>query len=140
MKINKKKELAIRTLGVGKERIIFDVDRLEEIKDILTRQDIRDLVKSGAIRITEIKGRKKVKKRKRKRGPGKVKKKSKQRKQRYVKLTRGLREYVLGLKGKKEISRKEYEDLRKKIKAGLFKSKAHLKEYTKHENSKKKTA
>ena len=63
MKLNKKKELAVKILGVGKSRIIFEKSRLEEIKDAITRQDIRDLAASGAIKIRLVKGRKKKERR-----------------------------------------------------------------------------
>ncbi len=59
MNLEKKKKLAARTLNVGKERIIFLKSRLEEIKEAITRQDIKDLHKDGAIIIKEEKGRKK---------------------------------------------------------------------------------
>ena len=59
MNLGKKKQLAIRTFGVGKERIIFVKSRLEEIKEAITKQDIRELYREGAIRIQEPKGRRK---------------------------------------------------------------------------------
>ena len=59
MNLGKKKMLASRTLKVGKERIVFVKGRLEEIKDAITKQDIRDLNKEGAILIKDVKGRKK---------------------------------------------------------------------------------
>ena len=60
MQLNKKKELAARTLNVGIGRIFFNRERLEEIKEAITRQDIRDLVSVKAISVKEIKGRKKM--------------------------------------------------------------------------------
>ena len=57
-----KKGLAVRTLGVGRGRIVFNKGMLNEIKESITRQDIRDLVKEKAIFVNEIKGkRKKIK-------------------------------------------------------------------------------
>ena len=85
MNLGKKKNLAKRTLKVGKERIIFIKSRLEDIKEAITRQDIRDLNAEGAILVREIKGRTKIKKRKK--TPGKIKKKVSKRKQEYVKMT-----------------------------------------------------
>ena len=60
MNLKNKKALAARTLGVGKGRIIFFPGRIDEIKEILTKQDVRDLVSSGAIMIREIKGKRKI--------------------------------------------------------------------------------
>ena len=129
MKLDKKKELAAKTLKVGKGRICFDTENLAEIKEAITKQDIRDLTKQGIIKIKLVKGRKKIKKRKTKRGAGKIKKRIKRRKQEYVKITRKLRGYIKELKKQNKIEKEEYRELRKKIRARVFKSKAQLKEY-----------
>jgi large subunit ribosomal protein L19e len=71
--LNKRRKLASKVFGVGIERICFDANRLEEIKEAITKQDMRDLKESGAISIKEISGRKTNVKRKTKRGPGKIK-------------------------------------------------------------------
>ncbi len=128
MNLNNKKELTARTLKVGKGRIMFVKARLEEIKEALTKQDIRDLKNEGAIKIKEVKGRSKVKKRKR-RGPGKIKKKINTRKQDYVKMTRKLRAYVSEMKKQDILSGKDAESIRKKIRNKKFRSKVHLKDY-----------
>ena len=90
MNLNKKKSLAVRTLKVGKQRIVFLRSRLDEIKEAITKQDIRDLRKEGAIFVKDIKGRKKVEK-KNKRSPGNIRKKVNKRKQKYVIMKRKLR-------------------------------------------------
>src|SRR3989344_6529805 len=130
MKLNKKKELAAKTLEVGKSRIIFEKSRLEEIKEAITRQDIRDLVAGGAIKIKPVKGRKK-KERKKSRSAGNIRKKVNKRKQIYVKLTRKLRGYTRELKEQGRINREIYIILRRKIKAKMFRDKRHLQEYIK---------
>ena len=75
MNLRNKKVLAAKTLGVGKNRIYFSGQGFKEIKEAITRQDIKDLYNEKIIKIKPIKGRKKVQKRKRRRGPGKIKKK-----------------------------------------------------------------
>ena len=131
MKLDKKKNLAARTLNVGKNRIIFENSRLGEIKEAITRQDIKDLLKEGAIKIRLEKGRRKVEKRETKRKGGKIKKKVEKRKQEYVKITRKLRGVVGELKRQGKINLEVYKELRKKIKAKAFRSKIHLQEYLK---------
>ena len=128
MKLDKKKQLAVKTLKVGKSRIIFNLTRLDEIKDAITKQDIRDLKQSGAIIIKEIKGTKKNVKRKTRRRAGSIKKKVKKKKKNYMALTRKLRSFIFELKKHETISLEKYKDLRKKIRAKTFRSKAHLKE------------
>ena len=128
MQLAKKKALAAKVLKVGKDRIFFADENLPEIKEAITRQDILDLHKSGAIKIKEVKGRKKVKKRKNRRRIGKIKKRVKTRKQDYVKLTRKLRRFIKSLLRKNEIDKAKHNKIRKMIKAGKFKSKRHLNE------------
>jgi len=126
MKI-KKKDLAAKALGVGKDRIKFVRARLDEIKDAITKQDIRDLVVAGAIVVKPVKGKKTNVKRRNRRGVGKVKKKVNKRKQEYVKLTRKLRQYVKNLKERGDLTSEETKEIRKKIRNKTYKSKANLK-------------
>jgi large subunit ribosomal protein L19e len=129
MNLKNKKSLAVRTLNVGRERIVFLNSRLDDIKEALTKQDIRDLKKDGAILIKEIKGRKKVKKKKTRRSTGNIRKKVNTRKQDYVIMTRKLRRYVSEMKKQGRLSPEEVKDIRNKIRNKIFKSKAHLKIY-----------
>ena len=130
MNLRSKKELARKILGVGKEKIIFLKPRLDEIKEAITKQDIKDLLKDGAIAIKEPSGRRKVKIKKRRKGAGKVKKKVNRRKRDYIILTRKLRRYTSDLKKQGKISKEEAKEIRKKIRNKVFRSKAHLKEQT----------
>ncbi len=126
MNLRKKKALAARTFGVGLARIEFLQPRLEEIKEAITKQDIRDLYKDGAIKIKDIKGRK-TNKPKRKKSVGNIRKKLNKRKRDYVILTRKLRRHVA--ENKEKLTENERKDLRKKIRNKFFRSKSHLKEH-----------
>jgi len=126
MKLNKKKELVARAMGIGKARIMFNVNRLNEIKDSLTHQDIMVLIKDGAIKIRDIKGRRKIVNKKRRRGQGKIKKRIKE-KNRYGKLARKLRKYLGQLKRKGITSSSERASLRKDIRSKKFKNIMQLK-------------
>lgn len=129
MNLGKKKELASRTLGIGKERIAFIASRLGDIKEAITKQDIRDLKDEGAIVVKEIKGRKKKIVKKKKRGPGKIKKKVKKKKEEYMAMVRKLRKYTTEMKKQGKVSREDVMDIRKKIRNRYFKSKANLRDY-----------
>jgi len=131
MNLKKKKELVARVLKVGKGKVILDSSMKDEIKEAITRQDIKDLKQAGAIKIKEKKGRRKKKKRKTKKGEGKRKKKIKREKQEYVKLIRKLRAYIKNLRDKEKISKEDYREFRKKIRARVFRDLAHLKEAVK---------
>ncbi|MEK6928053.1 MAG: 50S ribosomal protein L19e [Nanoarchaeota archaeon] len=129
MKLDKKKALAMSTLGIGKDRVVFNTQRLDEIKEAITKQDIRDLVVSGAIIIRDIKGRRTVVKRTTRRRAGSVKMKVNHGKKIYMIITRKLRAYAKELLDQEKITKEKYLKLRQQIKAHAFKSKAHFKEH-----------
>lgn len=129
MNLRTKKSLAAKALKVGKDRIIFLASRIADIKEAITKQDIRDLNSDGAIAVKEIKGRKKNEGRKNKKGTGKIKKKVKTRKQDYVKMVRKQRKYTKEIEARGEISKEDVKDIRKKIRNKQFKSKANLRDY-----------
>ena len=129
MNLRGKKALAARALNVGKGRIRFIEERLEEIKDAITTQDMITLVKNGAIQIKPIKGRLKNVSRTTRRGQGKIKKKIRGTKQAYVKKTRKLRATIKAMKNNESITGEEYKKLRVHIKASKIKSKSHLTEH-----------
>ena len=128
MNLRKKKELAARTLKIGKERIVFVKERLDEIKEAITKQDIRDLKAEGAIIVKDVKGRKRVNKKGGSKSTGNVRKKVNKRKQEYVIMTRKLRKYVAEMKKQGLLSLEEVKSVRKKIRNREYRSKAHLKE------------
>ena len=133
MNLSKKKALAVKTLKVGKARIIFVKSRLEDIKEAITKQDIKDLQKDGAIIVKDIKGRKKNLKKKVKKSTGNIRKKVNKRKKEYVIMTRKLRKYVKELKNHGKLSREEVIDIRKKIRNKYYKSLGNLKEHIRRE-------
>ena len=128
MNLTKRKELAAKVLKVGKNRIVFVEGHLAEIKEAITRMDILDLHKTGAIQIKEVKGRKKIVKRKNRRRVGKIKKNVNTRKAEYVAVTRKLRAFVRGLVRTGAIDKDRNREIRKQIRSRKFKSKRHLKE------------
>ena len=128
MNLEKKKNMAARALGVGKARIAFNQTRLAEIKEAITKQDIRDLQVAGAIFVKEVLGRKKVVKRKSRRRRGSIRQQPQQNKRKYMILTRKLRAYIGELRSHEKITEAQYQTIRKQIKASIFKSKNHLKE------------
>jgi large subunit ribosomal protein L19e len=134
MKLENKKALIARTLNVGKSRVVLNLSRLAELKEAITKQDVKDLLSDGAITVKEIRGRKKVVKRKTRRRAGSIKQKVNKRKQTYVKLTRKLRTHLKILKDQEKISKDSVRDLRKQIRASEFRSLAHLKERIKEQD------
>lgn len=135
MNLRKKKELAAKTLNVGKKRIIFVKSRLDEIKDAITKQDIRDLHKGEAILIRQVSGRKIISKKGKRRSAGNIRKKIKNNKQKYILLTRKLRKHLNEWINKnKNITKEQVYKIKKKIKNREFKNKANFNEYLKSLN------
>ncbi len=128
MNLEKKRALASRALNIGKNRISFNPERLNEIKDSLTKQDIRDLVSSRAILIKEIKGRKQNEKRKTRRREGSIKQRNIDTKGEYMLLTRKLRSYLLHQRSRGLIPQELFLKVRKEIKSSSLRSLSHLKE------------
>lgn len=128
MDLTKKKELAARTLGVGVGRIRFNSASIGEIKEAITKQDIRDLVAAKAIFINPIKGRKANTPRKRRRA-GSIRMRPNNRKREYIVLTRKLRSYLSEIRKQGKITNEEFTTLRKGVRSKLFRNKNNLKEH-----------
>jgi large subunit ribosomal protein L19e len=128
MNLKKKKKLAAKALKVGVERVAFNPSRIEEIKEAITKQDMKELKLSGAILIKDKRGRRTKTIRKTRRRAGSVRKKVNKSKQEYVKLTRKLRRHLREIRNQEKINEEKYKELMKKIRMRAFKSKRHLKE------------
>jgi len=128
MNLGKKKALAKRSFGMGEKRIVFVESRLEDIKDAITKQDMRDLREDSAIIIRGIGGRKKIKN-KTKKSQGNTRINVNTRKKDYMAATRKLRKYVAEMVKRGNLVKEEALDVRKKIRNKVFRSQAHLKEY-----------
>jgi large subunit ribosomal protein L19e len=143
--IAKKRELAARVLNVGVNRVRFEPDRLEDITDSITRENIRSLVKSGAIWTVQPKGSSRgraIKKRSvwkvHGKGPGSKKGKKTARvgkKGVYVVKTRSMRYHLKVIKERKDISNDIYWYLYKRVNGGQVRSLAHLRELVKEAKS-----
>ena len=129
MKLDKKKNLAAKIFKVGKERIVFLEPRLEEIKEAITKEDIRGLKEDGAIIVKEQKARRGKPKRKTRRSAGNIRKHAKNTKKEYMIMARKQRDYVSVMRDKKGLKREEVIEIRNKIRNRQFKSLAQLKDY-----------
>jgi len=140
-----RKRIAARVLKCSPKRVKLDTTELEEIKEALTKADIRGLIKDKVITKTPKKGvsraRAKVKQNKKSRGQqtghGKRKGKSTARtpkKQRWMNSVRLQREFLKELKDKQLITTAIHRQLYLKSKGGFFRSKRHLKIYINEQN------
>jgi large subunit ribosomal protein L19e len=134
--LKKKRELVARMLNVGSNRVKFEPDKLDDIADSITRDDIRSLIKNGVIWTSKPKGtsrsRAKAKlqvKKKHGSGPGSKKGRKTARtgkKELYVKKIRTLRYHLKVLKDRNDVNREIYWSLYKKINGGQLRSLTHL--------------
>ncbi|OLC24846.1 MAG: 50S ribosomal protein L19 [Thaumarchaeota archaeon 13_1_40CM_3_50_5] len=143
--IAKKRELVARILDVGANRIRFEPDRLEDVADSITRENIRSLVKSGAIWTVQLAGTSRGRAMEKRsvwkvhgKGPGSKKGKKTARvgkKEVYVIRVRSMRYHLKVLKERKDITNETYWQLYKKVNGGQVRSLAHLRELVKEVKS-----
>ncbi|MCX6741611.1 MAG: 50S ribosomal protein L19e [Candidatus Pacearchaeota archaeon] len=135
--LNPQKRMAAKALNVGENKVWFDPERISEIKEAITQQDIIDLIKDKAIKRKPHVGRKRragkinLKRRKkgRRRGPGHIKKVIN--KKDYIYRIRKLRSFLKSLKDINKINNEEYRKTYTLLKAGMLKNKKAITEYIK---------
>lgn len=140
MKLKIQKKLASSIMKGSKKRVRFNEERLPEIKEAITKYDIKALIADGAI--TEIpkrgisRGRarlahiQRTKGRQRGQGSRKGKKTARSpQKREWINKIRLMRSFLTELKEKDLITNKIFRELYLKSKGGFFRSKRHLKIY-----------
>ena len=138
MKLDYQRRIAAEILKVGKDRVWFDPEHLNEISNALTRESIRILIHKGYIQKLQKKGVSRVranyimeqKKKGRRRGHGKRKGKKTARqpkKEAWMIKIRAVRRLLREFKKKGVISKSEYRMLYGQASAGRIRSKAYLK-------------
>ncbi len=144
MKIPKAKKIAAEILNVGLSRIYIDPNNLSRVKEAMTKEDIRALIKERIIRKKKLaeqsraRARKLAEKKKkgRKKGEGKRKGKYSARnkpKKAWMMNVRAQRKLLKKLKEEnpKLFEKVSYRDIYRKIKGGFFRGKKHLENYIK---------
>ena len=139
--IRKKRELVARILGVGVNRVRFEPDKLEDVADSITRENLRALIKNGAIWTARRQGTSRYRAKlmhmtRKKRGIGIGSKKGKKtarvgKKKLYMAKIRGMRHYLKVLKDRNDIDRETYWLLYKKANGGQVRTSAHLRDLVK---------
>ena len=135
------RRLASQILKCGRNRIKFDANRLEEIKESITKSDIRSLIRAGAISKRRLLNTsrfwarltKKQKTAGRRKGSGSRKGKKTARsnpKRNWMNRIRLQRKFIKSLRDKGTIAGPVYHELYMKSKGGFFRSLRHLKLYT----------
>ena len=124
MRLETQKRISADILGIGKKRIWFDPLRISDIQEAITRQDLKDLIKEGAIKKMPVQG---VKRRSgktregryakgRRRGMGKIRK---------------MRKYLKMLRREGKINKTEHTKMRRLAKSGIYSNIHKIKEVMK---------
>jgi len=140
MKLTVQKRLAASVLKCSSKRVQFVSERLPDIKEAITKADIRALVSEGLISkvqekgVSRVRAKHKAEQRKKglQRGPGKKKGKKTSivsRKETWMIKIRAQRNFLSELKKKSLLKGGAYKNLYRKSKGGFFRNKRHIKLY-----------
>lgn len=132
--------VAASLLKVGKSRVKIKPDKVKEVSEAITREDVKRLIVKGVIYKGEEKGVsrgrwrvvKEQKKKGRRKGHGSRKGAKKARtpkKRAWINKVRSQRVLLKALKGKGLISNEVFKSLYSKVKSGFFRDKRHIKTY-----------
>ena len=145
MKLKIQKKLAADIIGCSEKKIRFDEERLDEIKESITKVDIKTLIKDKAIYALPKRGVSRVRARKIKKQKSKgsmrgdATKKGKKtsrspRKEIWMTKIRAQRTLIKNLKEKNIVTQEVYRKLYKKAQGGFFRSRRHIKLYIEEHN------
>ena len=140
MQLKIQKRLAAQILKCGQRRVLFDTDRLEDIKEAITKVDLSSLINDGAIKekpmkkVSRGRARKTAEQKRKGRRKGAGSRKGKKtarlpKKLSWIHTIRIQRSFLNELKEKEIIPRATYRKLYMKSKSGFFRSKRHIKLY-----------
>ena len=143
------KRLAAQVLKCGKNRIRFDPEKLTEIKEAITKNDVKSLINNGVISKKRLlntsrfwaRKAKRQKSHGRRKGFGSRKGKKSARnnpKRSWINKIRLQRGYIRYLRGKNMITNEAHNELYMKSKGGYFRSLRHMKLYISEKNIMKK--
>lgn len=148
MELKTQKRLAAQLMKCSEKKVQFDNDRLQDIKESITKADIRGLIEDGAISkkkkrgVSRVRARKILVQKRKGRQKGAASRQGKRtarlpRKKEWMNAIRAQRELLKALREKQAITNRVYQALYMKCKGGFFRSRRHIKLYIKeHELAK----
>jgi len=124
------KRLAASILKVGLSKVWLDPEHSEDIKNAITRKDIKKLIEKGYIK--KKNGKIPFPKEKKEKRQGKGSRKGKKgartdKKRAWINTIRPIREMLNELKKQGKIDKETYKTAYRLAKAGTFRSRSHLK-------------
>lgn len=142
MNLRNQRRMAAEILKCGEHRVWMDPNRLEDVADAITREDVRGVIRAGLVRKLPVKGqsrgrtrhRAEQKRKGRRRGPGSRKGARgarSPRKRRWIRTIRPLRETLQELRSEGRLDPVAYRKLYLRAKGGMYRSRAHLLQHLK---------
>lgn len=145
MKLKSQKQLASRALGISPKRIKFQIKTSEdkkEFSEIISRENIRELVQDGKIKTYNVRGNSRTrankiaaqKKKGRQMGHGSRKGTANARlkdKTKWIVKLRSMRKLLRDMKEEGKLETSVYRDLYRKAKGNFFRNKKHIMLYIK---------
>jgi len=139
-KLDLQKRMASQLLKTGQKKVWIDPEKLADVKEGITKADIRVFIQKKWIKKKTVQGQsksrsKKTRAQKKKgrqtsQGSRKGAKKARTpKKKKWMQKIRVQRKFLQNLKQKQMLESKDYRNLYLKAKAGFFRNKAHLKLY-----------
>ncbi len=140
MNLKNQRRMASESLKIGKNRVWIDPERGEDVEAAITREEIRKLIREGAIKAAPkkgvSKGRARVIHAKRKKGlkRGMGRRKGKKtarmpRKELWKRRIRAIRAYLKDLRARRIIQKNIYRRLYLLAKGGIFRDVTHVEQY-----------
>ena len=149
MMLKSQKRIAAGIFKCSPKKVAFDPEKLSEIKEAITKQDIKTLIEDGTIKRnrpnaqSRARARQRASQRRKGRQQGHGTRKGSAnsrlpRKRTWIGKNRRQRSFLRALKEKNEISKNDYRDLYMKAKGGFFRSKRHMELYISEHKMRKK--
>ena len=149
MNVKNQKKIAAQLLKIGVKRVKIDHSKLSEVKEAITKTDVRSLIRSGVITKKPIKGHSRYHARLIKKQKSKGKRKSMgsrsgtknarlPKKKSWMAKVRAQRKFIKSLKEKNLLTNKTFRDLYVKVKSNRFRDIKLMKLYINENNLIKK--
>ncbi len=144
MNLSNQRRMAAEILKCGENRVWMDPNRLEDVADAITREDVRAVIRAGLVQKLPERGqsrgrtrhRAEQKRKGRRRGPGSRKGARgarAPRKRRWIRTIRPLRETLRQLRDEGKLDPAAYRKLYLRAKGGMYRNRAHLLQHLKSE-------
>ena len=129
------RQLAAKILKIGINRVWIDPESLSKATSVVSRDEVRKLIREGKIKKRPLKSYTTFRSRRRKRkNVGSRKGTRIHRKELWIVKIRALRKYLKYLRKRRYIDAKTYRELYKLSKGNVFRNTSHLKLYIEKHN------